>query len=196
MYRRVVFILLLLFSFSYGQIFNTARLLNNKQFSFSINPVLLNDLGKDDAGIFIQGEYGLLSGMQLLGRIGVGFDETYYGIMIEKSLVRSYPHISFSGGVHSFYDIGLDLNLNISVPLNKFVDLYGGLDSDFVFADKRTLDVSTDTWKKESDTKFLTWFFIGTEVVITRKMNLLFEAEIGIAEEAFNLFGTGVKFYL
>ena len=196
MYQKVLVVLLLFFSTSNAQIFNSANIINNKQFALSLNPMLINGLAEDDAGFFIQGEYGIGYGMQATSQLGLGFNETYFGIMIEKSIIRSAPMVSFSGGIHSFEDIGLDFTLNFSASLNKLVSLYVGIDSDLVFAEKPNLDISTDEWKKESDTKFLTWFFMGTEVILGKNITLLFETEIGIAEEAYNVFGTGLKFYL
>ncbi|KAA3609817.1 MAG: hypothetical protein D8M58_08775 [Calditrichaeota bacterium] len=195
MHRKIIFFILLLLSFSNAQIFNSARILKQKRLSLSINPVLINGLVEDDAGIFVHSEYGIGSGMQAAGQLGLGFNQTYWGVLLEKSFVNSFPIISFSGGIHNFENVGLDFTLNFSVPVNNLVDLYGGLDSDLVFADKKTFNFRTETWKKESDTQFLTWFFMGAEVVIRNKVHLLFEAEIGIADEAYNLFGTGIKFY-
>jgi hypothetical protein len=195
MYLTIIFVLILFFSTSKAQIFNSAHITKNKQFTFSVNPVLLDGIKNDDAGLFLHGDYGVGNNMQLAAKLGVGLNDTYFGISLEKLLVKTYPLISLSGGLHSFGDTGLDLTLNTSVPLNKLVVLYGGLDFDVVFAEKRQFHVQSGKWKNESDTNFLSWFFMGTEIVVRNNMTFLFEAEIGIAEDAYNLLGAGVKFY-
>lgn len=196
MFRKLPLLLFLLIGFNWAQIFNSADIIKPKQTALAINPVLLNDLSHDDAGMFLHAEYGLGSAMQLSGQLGMGFDETYVGIMVEKSMINTLPLISLAAGIHSFKDIGIDAVLNISVPVNKVVMLYGGLDTELLFAEKKELNVRTLTWETKSDTRFLTWFFLGMELPIGRNMHVLAEIEIGIAEEAYNLFGTGLKFYL
>ncbi len=184
--RKFVFIMLLFCSISNAQIFSTANLLQNKRVAFSINPVLKTGIVEDDAGMYLHGDLGIGSAMQLGAQLGLGFDETYIGLMVKKSLNRKFPNMSFSGGIHSFGDIGLDFALSISGPMNRLVVLYSGLDLDIDFSENR---------RKESETRFLSWFFLGTEVAVGRNMTFLFEAEIGIADEAYNLFGSGLKLY-
>ncbi len=195
MSRLLVTFLLFSFSSVNAQVFSSAKVLKNHQLTFSLNPLLINDLLADDAGMFLHGEYGIGGDMEVTTKLSLGLNKTYFGVAIEKTIIRSFPIVSISGGIHSFDDIGLDFSFNLSGSVNKLVNLYGGFDTDFVFAEKREWDIKADKWRKESDLKFLSWIFFGSEVVIGKRLTLLFEAEIGAADEAYNLFGTGLKYY-
>ncbi len=195
MQQRTIFLLSLIVSISSAQVFNSANVLRNKQFSLGINPVIYGEARNDDAGLFLHGEYGFGQLMDIGFNLGLGFNETYFGVNLEKVLVTASPIVSVSGGIHSFNDVGIDLALNFTIPLNKTVALFAGLDSDIVFAEKKEINSGSGRLESKSDMRFLSWFYIGSEVAIRNKMTLLFESEIGIADGASNLFGAGIKFY-
>ena len=198
MTRFTAFVICVLFSLTIdigAQVFNTAHVLRNGTFSLGLNPTLLNIVAEDDAGVFVHGGYGIGSGLDLAVQLGLGFEEPYIGFNIEKQLNVMVPTLSISGGLHSFNDVGLDFTFQSSYRVSPQVDIYAGLDFDLVFAEKKEFNPVTDRFKTENDTRFLSWFFLGSEVAIRQNTTLLFEAEIGISDDAYDIFGGGINFY-
>jgi len=174
-------------SFSFAQVFNTSQTLKTGKGSLGINGAMLNGTGDDEFGIYLNGGYGISRGIDLGGKIGIGFEETYFGIDLEYILRGISPYISVSGGAHMWGDPGLDGTLNLTFPLNRQLHLYSGLDMDINF-----VEVGDE---KETFTPF--WWFIGTEVAFKKNLTLLFEMDIDLNDDAaYSIFNFGLNFYL
>jgi hypothetical protein len=177
------FFLILIFTLNLdAQVFGTAQTLKSGKFSIGVNPVIY-DLGDNEEGIFGHVGLGLSPGLDLGFKLGLGVgDETYLGLDLEWVLRRLSPYISISAGAHTWGDIGIDGTFNLTVPLSRQVSLYTGLDMDVVFAD--------------DDTHIPLWIPVGIDVALRKKMALLIEVEIKVNDEAYNIFGAGLNFYL
>ena len=164
-----------------AQVFGTAQTLKSGTFSIGVNP-LIYDLGENEEALFAHVGLGLSPGFDLGFKIGLGLEETYFGLDLEWVLRRISPYISLSVGAHSWGDIGIDGTFNLTIPISRQVDLYTGLDLDVVFAD--------------DDTLIPIWIPVGIDVALRKKMSLIIEIEIKANEEAYNIFGAGLNFYL
>ena len=169
-----------------AQVFNTAQTLRKGKASIAVNPAIMDNGGDNEFGVFFNGGYGISPGLDLGAKIGVGFNETYFGFDFEYILRGVSPYISVAGGAHMWGDPGLDGTLNFSFPLNRQLSIYSGLDLDINF-----VEVADE---KETFTPF--WWFIGTEVAIKKKMTLLFEVDIALNDDAYSIFNFGLNFYL
>ena len=176
------FFVMILFIFNLNaQVFGTATTLKSGNFSIGVNP-LIYDLGENEEALFGHVGLGLSRGMDLGFKLGLGLDETYFGLDLEWVLRHRSPYMSISGGAHSWGDVGIDGTFNLTIPLSRQVSLYTGLDMDVVFADP--------------DTAIPIWIPVGIDVTLRRKMALLIEVEIKANDDAFNIFGAGLNFYL
>ncbi len=162
--------------FSNAQVFNTATTLKPRHFSIGLNPVYFNE----DLGMFIYGNAGIKSGIDLSLKFGILDGSDYLGFDLEWRLLGGKPDISLLTGIHSWGDFGLDLGLNISFPVKGDIAIYTGLDSDINFND---------------DVTGLFWIPLGIEIKMRKNISLLFEGEIPISDPAFPIIGGGVSFY-
>jgi hypothetical protein len=176
-----VFLILFMFSGLQAQVLENAGVLRSGKMNLG---VFLVDFENDDMGIFVQGGYGLGPGYDLDIQLGLGYSETYIGADIEWLLKAGKPAISVTAGAHSFGDIGLDGTLNLTFPLNRQVDLYTGLDLDVNFVDVGD----------EKETMVPIWVPLGVEIAVGSKIDLLFEFEIDVNDDAWTIVGGGVNF--
>jgi hypothetical protein len=125
--------------------------------------------------------YGIKYGSDLAVTMGFG-DVSYLGLDAEKVLPwESLDNLvmSFAGGVHYSGGFGLDGTLNISVPLDKSLTFYSGLDMDLVLTDGSGVPM---------------WIFFGGEYSLKHRLTLLGEIDLGINDSS-NLLGIGVCYY-
>ncbi len=144
----------------------------------------LTDYENDDLGIFVTGGYGLGSGTDLGLRLGLGYNETYFGANVEWMLKGGKPAISLAAGAHVFNDLGLDGTLNLTFPLSRQINLYTGLDMDINFVEIR----------REKDTQVPVWLPIGVEIGLKSNVALLIELEFAVSDDAWTIFSAGVNF--
>lgn len=193
MRKLVIIFILVLFVFSANaQVFNTAGTLKTKKANIGLNPAIL----ENDLGFFLHGGYGISPGLDLGLKLGLGLPETYFGADVEWILRGISPYISVSAGGHTFGDVGLDGTLNFTFPINRQVNLYSGLDADLNFVKVKTLNKQTNKWEDETETQFPFWLFLGVEIGFRRNLTILIEAELGLTDEAYSIFGGGLNFYL
>jgi hypothetical protein len=113
----------------------------------------------------------------------MGFgDISYLGADVEK--VLSWENLdnltmSFAAGVHYSHGFALDGTFNLSVPLDKSLALYGGLDADLILTDGSGLPLSV---------------FIGAEYSFRHRLTLLGEIDLGM-NDAGNMLGVGLCYY-
>jgi hypothetical protein len=181
MKKTIIFSILLLFTFLNAQVFNTAQTLRSGKFNLGLEPTIYDMAGDNETSLFIHGGYGISRGLDLGIKLGLGMNNTYFGADLEWMLRSLSPYISISAGAHIFNDLGIDGTLNITFPISKQVWLYSGLDMDIVFA--------------ENDTHIPFWLPVGIEVGIKRNMTLILEVEVGLNDDAYNIFGGGINFY-
>lgn len=151
-----------------------------------LEPTMHVDGGANGLIFFVHAGYGFKSGIDGNIRFGAG-NPSYVGADIEFALAR---RVSLSVGAHKFGDFGLDGTLNAVIPIRRDVRLFTGLDSDIIFTDK-----INDEGEEELDIKVPFWLPIGLEVGLSKSMNLIFEAEIGLNSPAYHVIGGGVNFY-
>jgi hypothetical protein len=146
--------------------------------------VFLTDYENDDLGVFINGGYGLGSATDLGLRLGLGYNETYFGANVEWLLKGGQPAISAAAGAHVFGDLGLDGTLNLSFPASRQIIIYTGLDMDINFVEV----------KDKKDTQVPVWLPLGVEIGLKSKVALLIELEIDVSDDAWTIFSAGVNF--
>jgi len=190
--KKLILILLLFVFTSNAQVFNTAQTLKTGKFNIGLNPAVLDE----EFGFFLHSGYGISPGFDLGMRVGLGFPETYFGADLEWVLRGLSPYISVSAGGHSFGDVGLDGTLNFTFPINRQVQLYSGFDMDMNFVEVKKFNQQTQQIEDETETMIPMWLFIGTEIGFKRNMTILLEVEISMNDDAYNIFGGGINFYL
>lgn len=160
-----------------AQVFNTANTLSRDKFSAAAAPVF------SDGDLMLLGKlgYGLKYGTDIALTMGFG-NNSYLGADMEKVLTfekLDYLVMSFAGGVHYSSGFGLDGTLNMSVPLDKSLVLFGGLDMDLVLTDGSGLP---------------TYLFIGAEYNLKSRLTFLGEVDLGI-NDAGNMLSAGICYY-
>lgn len=186
MKKRYALILLMILGFispvARAQVFGTGQTLRSGKASLGLEPVLYsNNSGNDSFYFFLQGGYGLQSGLDLGVKLGLLGPHDYFGADLEWNLRPARPAISLSVGAHQYYNFGLDGTLNLSFPLGRSTHLYTGLDMDVVFVHRETI------------TPY--WMPLGFEVAFRRNVGLLLEVELGLNQPAWNIMGGGLNFY-
>jgi len=182
--KKVIILFLLLISTAlFAQVLENAGTLPTGKANLG---VFLVDYANDDLGLFVNGGYGLGPGYDLGMQLGVGYSETYFGADVEWLLKAGKPAISVAAGAHVFNDLGLDGTLNFTFPINRQIDLYTGLDMDINFVKVG----------ERKDTQVPFWLFLGTEVGLRSDINLLFELELDLNDDAWSIFSAGINFRL
>ncbi|MDA3890493.1 MAG: hypothetical protein PF517_02385 [Salinivirgaceae bacterium] len=159
-----------------SQVFNTSKTLKSRAFSVGIEPMIITN-GGSDIIVFGHLGYGLTKGIDISAKAGILHNANYYGGDIEFAFMKN---MSFSAGAHVWGDFGLDATYLLTFDIAKNVDLYGGVDADFIV---------------EDNPYFNFWIPIGVEVYLSKTMAFLMEASIGINDSAPHLFGGGVNIY-
>jgi len=168
-------------SFSQAQVFGTGQTLRSGRASFGFEPAFLSNGGNNEFYMFFHGGYGIKSGLDMGVKLGVLGPQTYIGADFEWNLRPSNPAISLAVGAHNFIDIGLDGTLNMSFRVNGDVQMFTGLDVDIEFTEPEALTPL--------------WLPIGLELGFRRNVDLVFEVEVGLNDDAWNVIGGGLNFY-
>lgn len=182
--KRTLYTFLLIFVASiatFAQVSNTATTLSKGSISATINPVILVD-NDNDLAFFFLGGYGIAPGLDVGAHLGINYyNDNYFGVDIEYMLQMGSPSVSVSGGIHSTGEIGFDATLNVTVPIERVFNLYGGIDVDII---------------PENDNNSLpAWVFLGMEFNLKKNISILFEADIEINDNAGTMLGGGLQFY-
>lgn len=172
-----LFLLVLLSTSSFSQVFNTGQTLKKGGISAGFEPVILLN-GGTDLLLFVHGGYGLKKGIDFGLSIGVLGPNNYIGGDVEFAIAR---WSSIAVGAHHFGSFGLDGTLNITFPIRQDVRVFTGAD----------LDVNFNSDK----TRFLLWLPVGVEIGIKKNMSFIFEASVGLTNPAYHLIGGGLNFY-
>ncbi len=160
-----------------AQVFNAGNTLSKGKFSATGAPVFY------DGGTLLLGKigYGIDWGTDLSLNMGFG-DQSYLGVDAEKILTwedLDNLTMSYAVGLHYSSGFGLDGNLNLTVPLDKSLDIYSGLDMDIQLTDGSAIPI---------------YWFVGAEYVIKRRLALLGELDFGLSD-AGNMLGFGLCYY-
>jgi hypothetical protein len=185
--RKFFFLALSLFLLNSlsAQVFNTAATLKPGAFSIGINPGVFapKNAGDTKFALYMNGGYGLRSGIDFNLRLGTGPDDVYIGGDAEFAFLSGNINGSLAAGAHVWEDFGLDATLNFDYQIAQATKLYWGLDADFVFADETNL--------------LPMWLFIGVDIPIRKDINFRFESDIAISDDtAFHIIHGGIEIYL
>lgn len=180
--RKIILFVCVLISFQVvsAQVHNSAGTLRGGKFSIEVAPVFFVD-ANSDVGLFLQGGIGLTRSMDLSLKFSLNNNDIYFGGDIEFALVSGTPALSLALGMHSYNKMGIDMALNLTIPIRKIVSIYGCLDFDVEFTG--------------DDTYFPLWGVIGFEVMVRRHLGILMEMDIGITDPAPNMLGIGLCVY-
>ena len=172
-------LILILCAFSFGQIFNTGKVLRKGDMSIGANGAIHTNPSDFQLNLF--GGYGL-SGMDLSVRLGFGVDDTYFGMDLEKSLMNSSKSdFSVSAGFHTQNNFGLDASAVYSLELNKRSNIFVGVDTDIELGDF---------------SGFNPWLVAGVDFVLKRNMRFMFETDIPLKDGLPNRLVIGVHYFL
>jgi hypothetical protein len=186
--------------FSFSQVFNTASILKPGSFSFSVEPVII----QDNLGAFFQAGVGLTRGVDLALKAGFLQHEAapapiiaptptpYIGMDLEWKLKGARPSISITTGAHrnEFGAFGLDGSFNLSFAIGKRVFPYTGFDSDLNFDHH---DYYYGHYHE--DATLLMWIPVGVEIYLRKSISFIVEAEIPLQDNAYYVMGAGFTFY-
>lgn len=165
---------------AHGQVFNTGGTLSRGSFSVGFNPVILVE-GDTHIGIYLQGGIGLTRGIDLSINGLVAENRSFVGGDIEWGLVSGMPSLSLTtGAAAEGGHLTLKTNANLTFPLPS-VDLYMGPKLDIRIYD--------------NDVTLPFWLFFGAEVRVKSTMAIPFEVDIGLADGATPLIGSGIIIY-
>ena len=165
-----------------AQVLNDAGTLGRGDISLGVSPVFYSGGGNSDFRLFFDAGFGLSSSTDLAFRAGLGEDPSYFGADVEFSLLRSKASMSATLGAHKFAEVGIDGTLNLSFPVTSNVGMFLGMDADVEFG--------------SNDTRLPAWFFFGTGVFLQRSLELLFEGNVAVSNDAASIFAVGIKVYL
>jgi hypothetical protein len=155
-------LLLTIFALSYGQIFNTGKILRKGDMSIGSNGAIYTSPSDFQLNLF--GGYGLSNGMDLSARLGFFSDDTYFGMDIEKSLMNSSKSdFSVSAGFHTQGDFGLDASAVYSLELNKRSNIFTGIDTDI---------------ELDGFSVFNPWLVVGVDFVLKKNTRFMFEGDL------------------
>ncbi len=185
---------------TFAQTFNTGLTLQPKTLSFGINPILYDGINNDNEeayllGTYIHAGYGITQGFDIGFRYGRMFEDeiNHFGLDFEAVLHKSTPYISIVLGGHfrgiDEYDFGTDAQLNLTIPANRNLDFFLGLDMDYDF-------ITYLEDGKEKDGMFRLWLPLGLEFkFLNESMAFLIEGDIALTEHAYHIFGGGFNYY-
>ncbi|MEA3317444.1 MAG: hypothetical protein U9R54_05765 [Bacteroidota bacterium] len=183
MKKSLIILIVSLFSIaSQAQVFNTGQTLKKGVLSLGVEPVMHINGGANGFVLFAHAGYGLKSGIDVAVKFGLD-NPKYFGADLEFALGKRF---SVAVGAHNYNNFGLDGTFNFVFPINSDVRIYSGLDADINFW--------TDS-NDELNTNIPFWIPVGLEVGLSSNMNLIFESEIGINNNAYHIIGGGLNFY-
>jgi hypothetical protein len=172
----LLFQLLIIFDLTaYSQVFNTSSTLKPGIFNLGFEPGLYLKDGTD-AYFFLHGGLGIMHGVDLSAKIGLGGYEPYIGGDAEFSFGKNF---SFSVGAHSWGVFGLDATALYTFLITKSAKLYTGLDSDLYF---------------NSNNEVVVWIPVGIDIAIQKSIYLIFDTEINITNNWGHFLGVGLDF--
>lgn len=177
-------------------VMESAEIIQRGNLKFTGYPMfILRGEGADsDIGVILRGGYGFTD--RLDGELMVAFHDaaTLFGGNLELALVRAGAvvggiDLAARGGVHlvqaSGADAtGLDLALLLSSHLTRNLEIIGALDFNRNFYDEPVEDVNT------------LHLVPGIEYRISRRLDLLAEAGLGLDDHASNYVSLGLALYL
>ncbi len=188
----VTVVLVLALNYLHAQVFNTGQTLKKGVIAIDVNPIFF-ETGNDTYkfGSYFAFGYGFEWGADIRLRYGWLDELNYFGADLEFNLHESSPYLSLTAGAHmkenyrDGFNPGLDGTLNITFPLSRDFDIFGGLDLDLDF-----VEVKDD----EREMHSLLWLPVGFEYKLT-SMAFLLEADFALSDHAYNIFGGGLVFY-
>lgn len=176
--KRIYILIAIFFSIfnAKAQVFDTSRIIDSGKGNIGFQPsVFFTD--KDDAEfiLFMHAGFGLGNNIDLAAKAGVFGDRTFWGVNAEYGISDSF---SFKLGAHNYYDFGLDLGLNITVPINSSTNFITGIDSDIVFTHENTI--------------MPVWLPLAIEFELGYNWSFILESEIRLSKVGNYFLGAGL----
>ncbi len=178
MKRLIIFITVIIgfISTNDAQVFNSDVILKKSGMFLGVEPVVLTS--DKDLMVFIDGGYGIKSGINLDLKAGFG-GGGYFGADLKWAL---FNHVSLNTGLlYTNNVMGLNGCLNLSIPIRSSIRILTGA------------HLNVDFDKSKVQTPF--WIPVGVDIGLRKYMGLILEGEIGINDAASSLFGGGLVFY-
>ena len=164
-----------------AQVFTTGRTLkyNDQIFRFGINPMMTFPGNNFD--MFSYAELGIADGIDFM--IDYGYKRVgtnYLGTAVKLQIFEKGLPLAFSTGAHYTSNLGLDEQLNITIPFGEGFRLYCGPDLNIEFA---------------KPISFIMTAYGGFEINLNKSFCLLIEADYCFKSGA-TIIGTGLNIYL
>ncbi|MBN2570909.1 MAG: hypothetical protein JXA68_02165 [Ignavibacteriales bacterium] len=161
-----------------AQVFQPAKVLSQSKFRVGINPLLM----EESFAFYIHGGVGLGSRMDLGFKVGFGEGDAYFGADIDYGILIQDFSLTLGGGLHHCSVMGIDVTIKggYDIP-NSGVEIHGGFDFDINFHDGGSTSPL--------------WFLLGLEWRVRSMIAVVLDVEIGVTEEAPNIFGGGINLY-
>ncbi len=163
----------------FGQVHNTAHMLQRSYMSLGASPAVFMDDGVNDIAVFTYFGYGFSDRMNLNVRAGFFENSNYLGANLEWLIRSESPAVTLSTGGHYVDDPGIDVTLNSTFQVARSLDLYAGLDTDLILDDDPDLPA---------------WIFLGGSYHLLDQVDIMAEFNFGIFEIAPHILAAGFVF--
>ncbi|MBN1638177.1 MAG: hypothetical protein JW866_04365 [Ignavibacteriales bacterium] len=161
-----------------AQVFQPAKVLSQGKFRVGINPLLM----EESFAFYIHGGVGLGSRMDLGFKLGFGEGDAYFGADIDYGILIQQFSLTLGGGLHHCGVMGIDVTIKAGYDIpSSGVEIHGGFDFDINF--------------HEGNSTSPLWFLLGLEWRVRSMIAVVLDVEIGVTEEAPNIFGGGINLY-
>ena len=90
----------------------------------------------------------------------------------------------------------LDGTMNFTFSLNRLVHFYSGIDLNVEFDEVDKYNSNTQRPETVTETIVPLWLLAGAEIGFRKNVTLLFEVEISLNDDAYNILSGGINFYL
>jgi hypothetical protein len=165
----VLFIVFAGMAFAKAQVFNAGTGLRGNAVSLGFAPTLYNS----NFMLWMHGDIKLKPGADLIARIGFG-GENYFGGGFKFGLLK---RLAISAGAHYYGDVGLDGTMILNIPIKGDAAIISGLDLDILFPD---------------DIEIPVWLPVGLDVKLSTAISVMLEGDIGLTDNAGDIFGGGL----
>lgn len=162
----------------HAQTFNDLQKLKPGKISLGIEPAFILN-GNNHMFLMLHGALGVTKGVDLGLSYGTLGASEYFKANVKMARNNNF---SLALGVHKYGVYGFDATLLARLPISQSVRLFTGIDS--------AINIYDDS------AHLLLWFPVGMEVGIRKGISLIFDAEIGLTQHAYNIIGLGFNFYL
>ncbi len=168
-----------LFSLSANaQLFSGTKTQSNGEISVGVHPTIIDG----NIGVYLRGTIGTTHNMDVNLNVGILEGNNFIGVDVKKPFHIENIDIAAKAGIHMYGSkFGVDASIIGSIDIDNDLTFFSGLDSDIYGSNGLKIDF---------------WLPIGIEFKFHPKLTLVGELNLAINERAFNIWQTGLKFYL